>query len=70
MADETRGKAKHVGGKIQETAGDLLGDRKMKQKGRLAQHEGEAEQDEARADEEARDANFRKNIARETREEL
>ena len=67
MADETTGKAKHVGGKIQEAAGDLLGDNKMKRHGRLAQHEGEAEQDEARAEDEAQDANFRKNAARQAR---
>lgn len=67
MADDRRGKAKHVGGKVQEAAGDLLGDRKMKREGRLAQREGKAEQDEARADEAAREANLRKNAARRAR---
>lgn len=67
MADETKGKARHVGGKIQEAAGDLLGDRKMKRQGKLAQVEGEAEQDESQAQEDADEANLRKNAARSAR---
>lgn len=49
MADETKGKAEHVGGKIKEKAGELLGDREMEREGRLDQTKGRAEQDEARA---------------------
>jgi uncharacterized protein YjbJ (UPF0337 family) len=60
MADKGKGKAEHVGGKIKEGAGDLLGDRKMKREGRLQQQKGEAEQDEARARERAEEARERK----------
>jgi uncharacterized protein YjbJ (UPF0337 family) len=69
MADDASGKAKHVGGKIKEGVGDLLGDRKMKREGRLAQHEGEAEQDAARAQEELEDATEREVAARRARKE-
>jgi uncharacterized protein YjbJ (UPF0337 family) len=68
MADDLRGKGKHVQGKIQEGLGDLLGDRKLKRKGKLAQTEGRAEQDEERALEEAREARARKHGARLGRE--
>lgn len=64
MADETNGKAKHLGGKIREGVGELLGDREMERKGELDQMEGRAEQDESRALEQAREANARKNAAR------
>ncbi|MGH7476331.1 MAG: CsbD family protein [Longimicrobiales bacterium] len=64
MADDTRGKAKHVGGRIREEAGEFLGDRKMARKGRMQQHEGEAEQDAARAEEQLEDAHQRKAAAR------
>lgn len=64
MADETNGKIKHAGGKIQEEVGEFLGDREMQRKGRLSQAEGEAEQDLERASEEAEDAAVRKSIAR------
>jgi uncharacterized protein YjbJ (UPF0337 family) len=67
MTDDTSGKAKHVGGKIKEGIGDLLGDRKMKREGRLAQHEGEAEQDAARAQEDLEDATEREIAARRAR---
>lgn len=60
MADEAKGKGKHLGGKIKEGAGELLGDRKLEREGRLDQAEGRAEQDEARALEEAREARERK----------
>jgi uncharacterized protein YjbJ (UPF0337 family) len=60
MADEGKGKAEHLGGKIKEGAGDLLGDRKMKREGQLKQAKGEAEQDEARARDEAEEARERK----------
>jgi uncharacterized protein YjbJ (UPF0337 family) len=60
MADETRGKGEHVGGKIKEGLGDLLGDREMEREGRLEQQKGKAEQDEARAREKAEEARERK----------
>jgi uncharacterized protein YjbJ (UPF0337 family) len=64
MADEINGKIKHVGGKIQEEVGELLGDSKMKREGRLSQVEGEAEQDQDRAEDAAEDAALRKNAAK------
>lgn len=60
MADEGKGKAEHVGGKIKEGMGDVLGDNEMKREGRLQQQKGEAEQDEARAREKAEEARERK----------
>lgn len=51
MADEIKGKAEHVGGRIKEKAGELLGDREMEREGQLDQAKGRAEQDEARAEE-------------------
>jgi uncharacterized protein YjbJ (UPF0337 family) len=64
MADNIRGKGTHVGGKIKEGLGDLLGDSRMKREGRLEQMEGQAEQDQARAEEAQRDAIERKAAAR------
>ena len=64
MADETAGKVKHVGGKIKEKVGDVLGDREMKRDGLLSQVEGEAEQDQARAEDVADEAAARKHAAR------
>ena len=69
MADETSGKVKHVGGKIKEKVGDVLGDKKMKRDGVLSQVEGEAEQDQARAEEAAEEAAVRKNTARTARKQ-
>lgn len=69
MADEMSGKIKHVGGKIQEEVGDLLGDKKMKREGKLSQVEGEAEQDLDRAADAVEDAALRKNAARRAKEE-
>lgn len=63
MADDTTGKIKHVGGKIEEAVGDLLGDNKLRQEGQLTQAEGEAEQDQARAERAAADAAARKRAA-------
>lgn len=60
MADDAKGKAEHLGGKIREGVGEVLGDRKMKREGRLQQEKGEAEQDEARARERAEEARERK----------
>jgi uncharacterized protein YjbJ (UPF0337 family) len=65
MADEARGKGTHLGGKIKEGVGELLGDREMERKGELEQIEGRAEQDQARAQEAERDALRRKQAARE-----
>jgi uncharacterized protein YjbJ (UPF0337 family) len=60
MADETKGKGEHVGGKIKEGVGELLGDREMERKGKLEQQKGKAEQDEARARKKADEARDRK----------
>jgi uncharacterized protein YjbJ (UPF0337 family) len=65
MADDIRGKGKHLGGRIKEGLGDLLGDREMEREGRLEQMEGQAEQDQARAEEAQREAIERKAAARE-----
>ena len=67
MADDVNGKAKHVEGKVKEGLGELLGDRKMKREGKLAQHEGEAEQDAARARERLDEATEREAAARAAR---
>lgn len=64
MADDATGKATHLGGKIKEGVGDLLGDRQLEQEGRLDQMEGEAEQDQARAERAALEAAERKSAAR------
>lgn len=64
MADDVNGKATHLGGKIKEGVGDLLGDRKMKAEGQLEQVEGAAEQDAVRAREEAADAEARRLAAK------
>jgi uncharacterized protein YjbJ (UPF0337 family) len=67
MADDARGKGTHLGGKVKEGIGDLLGDRELKREGRLDQVEGEAEQDQARAQEAEREALERKAAAREAK---
>jgi uncharacterized protein YjbJ (UPF0337 family) len=60
MADDVTGKVTHLGGKLKEGLGDLLGDRQMKTEGRLEQVEGAAEQDAARAEAELQQANARR----------
>lgn len=70
MADDLSGKMKHVGGKIEEGAGELLGDAKMKRRGKLSQMEGEAEQDLDRAEDAVEDAALRKTAAREAKEDI
>jgi len=65
MADDSRGKGTHVGGKIKEGLGELLGDRRLEREGELEQIEGRAEQDQARAEEAQREALERKAAARE-----
>jgi uncharacterized protein YjbJ (UPF0337 family) len=64
MADDTSGKATHVGGKIKEGIGEFLGDRSLEREGRLDQMEGQAEQDQARAEDAALEAAERKAAAR------
>jgi len=64
MADDAAGKTTHLGGKIKEGIGDLLGDRKLKREGRLDQMEGVAEQDQARAEEALTDAAERRAAAK------
>lgn len=68
MADDTTGKGKHLGGKVKEGVGDLLGDRELEREGRLDQMEGRAEQDQARAEEELREAAARRAAARNAKE--
>lgn len=63
MADDVTGKATHLGGKLKEGLGDLLGDRKLKTEGQLEQAEGVAEQDAARAEAALQEANLRKAAA-------
>ena len=63
MADDATGKATHLGGKLKEGLGDLLGDRQLETEGRLEQHEGVAEQDAARAERELQEANLRRAAA-------
>lgn len=69
MADEAGGKGKHVGGKIKEGVGELLGDSELERDGRLDQVEGRAEQDQARAEEEATDAAQRRIAAQRAKNE-
>ena len=68
MADDLTGKIKHVGGKLQEGAGELLGDSQLAEQGRLSQVEGEAEQDQAKAEDEAVRAATRKQAAKTAKE--
>jgi uncharacterized protein YjbJ (UPF0337 family) len=63
VADDINGKGKHLGGKIKEGIGDLLGDRQMEREGRLDQMEGQAEQDQVRAEEAMREASARRAAA-------
>jgi uncharacterized protein YjbJ (UPF0337 family) len=41
--DQTKGKAKDIGGKVKEEAGDLSGNDKMKHEGQADQVEGKAQ---------------------------
>ena len=70
MADDVTGKATHLGGKLKEGLGDLLGDRQLKTEGRLEQVEGVAEQDAARAEQELMEANARRLAAEEAQRRL
>lgn len=69
MAEDIDGKATHLGGKIKEGIGELLGDRKLEREGRLDQMEGRAEQDQARAEEEVAEAAMRRAAARQAKNE-
>lgn len=69
MADESKGKGTHVGGKVKEGVGELLGDRELEREGRLDQMEGRAEQDQARAEEEALEAARKRQAARQAKNE-
>lgn len=68
MADDTKGKAEHLGGRIKEKAGRALGDRKLEREGRLSQEKGRAEQDEARAEDQVERAR-RQKVEAEVRKE-
>jgi uncharacterized protein YjbJ (UPF0337 family) len=67
MADDLKGKARHIGGKVKEGVGDLLGDAKLERDGKLEQFEGEAEQDQARAEKEVEEAAERRYAAKQAR---
>jgi uncharacterized protein YjbJ (UPF0337 family) len=64
MADDLSGKATHLGGKIKEGLGDLLGDRSLQREGKLDQVEGRAEQDQVRAENAVLDAEARRLAAK------
>jgi uncharacterized protein YjbJ (UPF0337 family) len=64
MADDISGKATHLGGKIKEGLGDLLGDRSLEREGKLDQVEGRAEQDQVRAENAVLDAEARRLAAK------
>jgi uncharacterized protein YjbJ (UPF0337 family) len=68
MADDMMGKVTHLGGKIKEGLGELLGDRSIEREGRLDQMEGAAEQDAARAEDAMVDANARRLEAQRAKE--
>jgi uncharacterized protein YjbJ (UPF0337 family) len=70
MADDVTGNATHLGGKLKEGLGDLLGDRQMKTEGRLEQAEGVAEQDAARAERDLEEARLRKAAAEQAQRNL
>ncbi|HET6232230.1 MAG TPA: CsbD family protein [Longimicrobiaceae bacterium] len=70
MADDLSGKAKHLGGVLKEGMGDLLGDRKIKEEGRLDQIEGTAEQDMVRASDAVEEANLRRVAAKQAKGEV
>jgi uncharacterized protein YjbJ (UPF0337 family) len=68
MADDLEGKATHLGGKIKEGIGELLGDAKLEREGTLDQMEGRAEQDQARAEEAVDEAAMRRAAARQAKD--
>lgn len=64
MPDEINGKATHLGGKIKEGLGDLLGDARLEREGKLDQMEGRAEQDASRAQDAVLEAEQRRLAAK------
>jgi uncharacterized protein YjbJ (UPF0337 family) len=64
MADDARGKATHLTGKIKEGIGEVLGDSDLEREGKLDQMEGRAEQDRARAVDALTDAEARRRAAK------
>jgi uncharacterized protein YjbJ (UPF0337 family) len=70
MDNDTRGKVRHLGGRIREKVGEALGDRELERSGRLDQVEGQAEQDQERAVEELEDATARRRAARRAKGEI
>lgn len=64
------GKAEHLGGKIQEKLGEVLGDRELERKGQLNQLEGQAKQDAAQAEEAWEEAERRRRMAEESKDRL
>lgn len=68
MADDLSGKLDHLAGKVKEGVGELLGDRQIEREGQLDQLEGRAEQDAARAEDAVLDANARRLEARRAKE--
>jgi uncharacterized protein YjbJ (UPF0337 family) len=67
MADDKRGKATHLTGKIKEGVGELLGDDQLEREGEIQQAEGRAEQDVARAEDALIDAEVRRRAAERAR---
>lgn len=61
--EDLEGKATHVGGKLKEGLGDLLGDHKMQTEGKLDQMKGSAKQDIAHAKDALDDALGRESAA-------
>jgi uncharacterized protein YjbJ (UPF0337 family) len=70
MDNDTRGKVRHLGGRIREKVGEALGDRELERSGRLDQVEGQAEQDQERAVEDLEDATARRRAARRAKGEI
>lgn len=70
MADDAKGKGEHLGGKIKEKTGEVLGDRKLEREGKLDQRKGRAEQDQARAEERVERAREEKTEAEIRKERL
>ena len=70
MPDEINGKATHLGGKIKEGLGDLLGDASLEREGKLDQMEGRAEQDARRAQDAVLEAEQRRLAAKRAKGEF
>lgn len=70
MPDEVNGKATHLGGKIKEGIGELLGDSSLEREGKLDQMEGRAEQDASRAQDAVLEAEQRRLAAKQAKGEV